>query len=98
MTEADPIKALFVEHFNLDLATLSSSARVAMPADDHLTDKLELQDDEGTFLALIPMDTSAEMAAIAYRLYGHALNRGVRLGEEAAWAKLRFLIGAAAAS
>lgn len=33
----------------------------------------------------------------AYRLYGQGLNRGVRVGETAAWAKLRYLIGAAAA-
>ncbi|WP_263626345.1 hypothetical protein [Novosphingobium percolationis] len=35
--------------------------------------------------------------AIAYRLYGQGLNHGVRAGEAAAWAKLRYLIGAAAA-
>ena len=37
------------------------------------------------------------MAAIAFRLYARGLNRGVRAGEDAAWAKLRYLIGAAAA-
>jgi hypothetical protein len=96
MTEPNPIEAMSVESYNLDLAALSSSARVALPADAAHKAMLELQDDEGSFLSLIPSDTSPEMAAVAYRLYGQGLNHGVRAGEEAAWAKLRFLIGAAA--
>ncbi|MBV1686422.1 hypothetical protein KRR38_01720 [Novosphingobium sp. G106] len=58
---------------------------------------IELQDDEGCLVGFIPADTAPRMAAIAYRLYGQAFNRGVRAGEEAAWAKLRHLVGAAAA-
>jgi len=58
---------------------------------------LELQDDEGTFLDFIPASSNPQMAAIAYRLYGRGLNLGVRAGEDAAWAKLRHLIGAASA-
>lgn len=91
---SDPIGDLLVEHFNLDLAELSSSARVALPKDQAHQHMLELQDDEGNFLCFIPADTAPEMAAIAYRLHGQAFNRGVRAGEEAAWAKLRHLIGA----
>lgn len=94
---SDPIGELFVEHFNLDLAELNSAARVALPRDARQTDMLELQDDEGNFLDFIPADTSPQMAAIAYRLHGQGLNHGVRAGEAAAWAKLRHLIGAAAA-
>jgi hypothetical protein len=97
MTEPDPITALFVEHFNLDLAAISSAARVAIAAGVNPSEKLELQDDEGNVLTLIPSDASPEMVAIAYRLYGQGLNAGVRMGEAAAWAKLRHLIGAAEA-
>jgi hypothetical protein len=94
--DTDPIGAAFVDAFNLDLATLSSTARVALATDGPGNDRLELQDDEGLVLALIPTDASPEMAAIAFRLHGQGLNRGVRAGEEAAWAKLRYLIGATA--
>lgn len=94
--DSDPIGAMFVEHFNLDLAALSSAARVALPATGQ-DNVLELQDDEGNFLSFIPADSSPEMAAVAYRLYAQGLGRGIRAGEDAAWAKLRHLIGAAAA-
>ncbi len=93
MTDPDPIRALFVESFNLDLAALNSPARVCLPSGDN-SGVLELQDDEGTFLDFIPESAAPEMVAIAYRLYGRGLNHGVRVGEEAAWAKLRHLIGA----
>ncbi len=97
MPNADPvISALFVESFNLDLVALSPAARVKLSTEGGRDDQLELQDDEGSFICLIPSDTKPEMAAIAYRLYGQGLNRGARAGEEAAWAKLRYLIGAAA--
>lgn len=94
--DTDPIDATFVDAFNLDLATLSSTARVALATDRPGDDRLELQDDEGLVLALIPADASPDMAAIAFGLFGQALNRGVCAGEEAAWAKLHYLIGAAA--
>lgn len=97
MADPDPIGALFVESFNLDLAELHSAARVALPSNGNHGDVLELRDDEGNFLSFVPADASPEMVAIAYRLYGQGLNHGVRLGEAAAWAKLRYLIGAAAA-
>lgn len=95
MTDPDPIGALFVESFNLDLAALHSAARVALPSSGNHPDMLELQDDEGIFLSFVPADASPEMVAIAYRLFGQGLNHGVRAGEAAAWAKLRHLIGAA---
>lgn len=96
MPNPDPVNcALFVESFNLDLVALSSGARVKLSTEGSRDGQLELRDDEGNFICLIPSDTRPEMAAIAYRLYGQGLNRGVRAGEEAAWAKLRYLIGAA---
>lgn len=94
----DPIRALFVETFNLELSDLHSAARVALPPGDDPPDTLELRDDEGNFLTFVPTDASPDMVAIAYRLYAQGLNFGVRAGEAAAWAKLRHLIGAAAAS
>ncbi len=94
---SDPtLSQLFVDSFNADLANLGSWARVALPPPQH-SDVVELQDDEGNFLDFIPVSASPEMAAIAYRMYGRGLNLGVRAGEAAAWAKLRHLIGAAAA-
>lgn len=95
MADPDPISELFVESFNLDLAELHSAARVALPSNGNHGDVLELQDDEGNFLCFVPTEASPEMVAIAYRLHGQGLNRGVRVGEAAAWAKLRHLIGAA---
>lgn len=98
MSAQDPvITAMFIESYNADLAALGSAARVALPSNALHDDMLELQDDEGTFLDLIPASAEPQMAAIAYRLYGRGLNLGVRAGEDAAWAKLRHLIGAAAA-
>lgn len=99
MSDPDPrsLDALFIAAFNKILHEIDSMARVALPAPGEARDMIELQDDEGLVLALIPADTSPQLAAIAYRLYGQALNRGVRAGEDAAWAKLRHLIGAAAA-
>ena len=99
MSSPDPdITALFIASFNADLAALDSAAQVAAPRSSAPADMIELQDDEGTFLDFIPVSTEPRMAAIAYRLYGRALNLGVRAGEEAAWAKLRHLIGAAPAA
>lgn len=92
----DPVGELFVESFNLDLADLLSPARVALPESGNPPDTLELRDDEGNSLTLVPADASPDMVAIAYRLYGQGLNFGARAGEAAAWAKLRHLIGAAA--
>ncbi|MFB0874994.1 hypothetical protein [Sphingobium sp. sgz301303] len=98
MSAQDPvITALFIASYNADLAALDSSARVAVPSNAPNPDMLELQDDEGTCLAMIPASAAPQMVAIAYRLYGRGLNLGVRAGEEAAWAKLRHMIGAAAA-
>lgn len=94
-TPETSLSDLFVESFNADLLALGSSARVAVPADSHLSGRLEIRDDEGNFIEFVPDTISPEMVAIAFRLYGRALNRGIRLGEDAAWAKLRHLIGAA---
>lgn len=94
----DPISELFIESFNLDLTDLHSTARVALPTGGNHADTLELRDDDGNFLCFVPADASPEMVAVAYRLYGQGLNIGVRAGEAAAWAKLRHLIGAAAAT
>ena len=96
MPEPDPLAALFVASFNNDLMALNSSARVVLPSGGTRQPVLELQDEGGNFLCLIPEEASPEMVAIAYRLYATALTRGVAAGEEAAWEKLRFLIGAAA--
>jgi hypothetical protein len=90
---ANPAATLqFIESFNRDLAGLDSSARVSAPQG---RDDLELLDDEGVVLALIPSSTSPVMVAIAFALHSQAFTRGVEAGERAAWAKLRFLIGAA---
>jgi hypothetical protein len=86
-----------VGRFNARLAQLNSSARVVLTLIAGHTGMLELRDDAENFLEFIPAEASPEMAAIAFRLYVRGLNRGVRAGEEAAWAKLRHLIGAAAA-
>jgi hypothetical protein len=96
-TPEDLIGELFVEHFNLDLAALPCPARVAMPAGSNQKDVLALLSEDGTVLAHIPSDAAPEMVAIAVQLHGRGLNHGARAGEEAAWAKLRSLIGAAAA-
>lgn len=92
---SDPvITALFIESFNADLLAFGCPARVAAAADAH-EGSIELHDADGGFLDLLPADTSPQMAAIAYRLYGRGLNAGTRAGEITAWAKLRQLIGAA---
>ena len=83
----DPIGELLVESFNLDLAALHSTARVSLPTSGSHPDTLELRDDEGNFLSLVPADASPEIVAIAYRLYGQGLNLGARAGEAAAWSK-----------
>lgn len=95
MSHDPQLSELFIDSFNADLENLGSAARVALPPPHH-GDVLEFRDDEGNFLEFIPASASPEMTAIAYRMYGRALNRGVRAGEDAAWAKLRHLIGAAA--
>jgi hypothetical protein len=98
MPSTDPeISALFIASFNADLERLNSAARVALPQDNVRPDMIEMRDDEGALLDFIPASTAPEMVAIAYRLYGRALNHGISAGEQMAWAKLRFLIGAATA-
>ena len=59
-------------------------------------DVFELLDDEGQFITLLSMSATPEVTAVAYKLYGQGLNRGLRAGEELAWSKLRHLIGAVA--
>jgi len=95
MSSEPQLSELFINSFNADLENLGSTARVALPPPQH-GEAIELRDDEGNFLEFIPASASPEMAAIAYRMYGRAFNRGVRAGEDAAWAKLRHLIGAVA--
>lgn len=90
------LSGLFVESFNADLAALGSAARIALPTNPYRRGKIEMQDDEGNLIEFVRDTASPEMVAIASRLYGRALNTGIRLGEDAAWAKLRHLIGAAA--
>lgn len=90
--------AAYVRRFNARLAELSSPARVALTRRDAHSGLLELRDEEENFLELIPGDASPDMAAIAFRLYARGYNLGVRGGEEAAFGKLRHLIGAANAS
>ena len=98
MPTPDPvITAMLIDSYNADLEAIGSAARVGLPSIDQSDDLLELQDDEGTFLDFIPASSAPQMAAIACCLYGRGLNLGVRAGEDAAWAKLRHLIGAASA-
>lgn len=87
---------LFVASFNADLEQLSCEAQVTLPQNEAHEGMLELLNDEGDFIEFIPVDASPNMVAIAYRLYGRGLNQGLHAGEEAAWAKLRRLIRAAA--
>lgn len=96
MNDPDSLAALFVASFNRDLAALQSPARVALSGHSTHQTVLEMHDQDGNLLCLLPDATSPEMVAIAYRLYAHALTRGIAAGEQSAWAKLRYLIGAAA--
>lgn len=89
--------AHYIASFNANLEAIGSAARVALHGNGLLGDKIELRDDEDFCLAVIPASAEPEMVAIAYRLYGRGINIGVRAGEASAFAKLRFLIGAAAA-
>ena len=88
-------RAHIAETMSHALVLLGCAGHVAPSrSPDHLT-MLELQDEDGEFLAFFPMYTSSETVAMAYRLYELGLSRGRRAGEQAAWAKLRTLIGAA---
>lgn len=97
MAQNDPIlDPLFVESFNAELEQMNSSARIAITTLSSGADVFELLDDEGQFVTLFPASATPDVAAAAYRLYGQGLNRGLRAGEELAWAKLCHLIGVAA--
>jgi hypothetical protein len=96
MDERQSLGALFVASFNRDLDALNCPARVALPSTGDAREILELHDAEGHHLCAVPESTAPDMVAIAYRLYVQGLRRGLEGGEQAAWAKLRFLIGAAA--
>jgi hypothetical protein len=89
--------ALFIASFNRDLAALKCPAQVSLPSDDNRRDVIELQDAEGNFLGFVPESASPELVAVTYGLYVQGLRRGIQVGEQAAWARLRLLIGAAAA-
>lgn len=89
------LDAEYVHRFNACLAELNSSARVALTRLDAHAGMLELRDEEENFLDLIPGGASPDMAEIAIGLYARGFSLGVRGGEEAAFAKLRHLIGAA---
>lgn len=94
-----------IAQFNRDLADRGCTAHVelfgledAMVANERRCPQiLVLIDDEGRFITELPLALSCEMVALAYSLYGRGVTFGVQAGEDAAWAKLRFLIGAAAA-
>lgn len=97
MAQNDPVlDPLFVESFNADLEQLGSPARIAITSLCSGADVFELLDDEGQFVALFPASATPEVTAAAYKLFAQGLSRGLRAGEELAWAKLRHLIGAAA--
>jgi hypothetical protein len=94
-----------ITQFNRDLADRGCTAHVelfgledAMVAcEGRCLQILVLIDDEGRFITELPLAVSCEMVALAYALHGRGVTFGVQAGEDAAWAKLRFLIGAAAA-
>lgn len=88
--------ALYVTTYNADLAELRSLARVAWADQDKHPDMLELRNGSGELLALIPVDTEPQVAAIACRLYAAGYVEGREAGKASAWASLRRLIGAAA--
>lgn len=96
MDERQSLGALFVASFNRDLDALNCPARVALPSAGDAREILELHDADGNHLCTVPESIVPDMVAIAYRLYLQGLRRGLEAGEQAAWAKLRFLIGAAA--
>jgi hypothetical protein len=89
------IDALFVASFNADLAELGCAASIVTAGDAHNRDVFELLDEDRQFLAYLPLEASPRVTAAAYRLYGQALDKGLRAGEALAWSKLRQLIGAA---
>lgn len=95
MLDPDAAATLFIASFNRELASLRCPARVGLPSHDNKHAVLELLDAGGNFLSFVPDAISPQMAAIAYRLYVQGLRRGLQGGEQAAWAKLRHLIGAA---
>jgi hypothetical protein len=95
MDERQSLGALFVASFNRDLDVLKCPARVALPSQGDGREILELHDAEGNFLCIMPESAAPEMVAVAYHLYLQGLRRGLQGGEEAAWARLRSLIGAA---
>lgn len=95
MRELDGINELFIETFNIDLAELGSPARVAMPAGRGRRGLVDLLGADGVVLCSIPADTMPQMAAIAHDLHRASLEQGMAAGEQAAWSKLRALIGAA---
>ncbi|MGE4306676.1 MAG: hypothetical protein AB7E24_21910 [Novosphingobium sp.] len=98
MAHHDPVPdPLFVERFNTRLEALGSPARIATTELSSRGGVFELLDDEGQFITLFPASATPEVTATAYRLYAQGLQRGVRAGEDLAWAKLRYLIGAASA-
>jgi hypothetical protein len=93
----DPIlDPLFAASYNADLEQLGSPARIAISKLPACGDMFELLDDEGQFVTLLPKSAAPDVTAAAYKLYGQGLHRGLRAGEDLAWAKLRHLIGAAA--
>lgn len=95
MADPDAAAALFVARFNRELDALRCPARIGLPSRDNPRRVLELHDAEGNFLSFVPDGISPQMVDITYRLYVQGLQRGLLGGEQAAWAKLRLLIGAA---
>ena len=92
-----------IAQFNRVLAKRGCKAHVALfdlasaPCEGRCPQILALIDDEGGFITEVPLTASCEMVALAYALCGRGFSRGVEAGEDAAWAKLRFLIGAPSA-
>lgn len=96
MPDTDPVlDELFIARFNADLAQRNCAATIAPPQFNEHRDVVELRDDEGQFVCFLPASATPEVTVVAYRLYGQGLNKGLRAGEDLAWSKLRWLIGAA---
>lgn len=98
MPDTDPVlDELFIARFNADLEQRNCTATIALPQSDEHKNVVELHDDEEQLVCFLPASATPEVTVVAYRLYGQGLNKGFRAGEELAWSKLRWLIGAAPA-
>ena len=92
-TRARDASLSFIDDFQSEIDRLGCMAVVRPAGRGMPADTIELFDEDGGFISLLPSTVTPETAVLAFGLYQLGMRTGRRLGEDDAWSRLRQMIG-----